>query len=94
MSRKSKYIGGSRVVSFRLPLVCYDDAMNAVYNVLSNYEPKHNGPTLIDNNNNTISSLHSEETIYKCGCALVGGLFRRSFGCKIVRVDHEYTIQT
>ena len=77
MSRERKYAGGSKVVSFRLPVIGYNEAMARVNELLNTIANEGNKTEL----NNTI--------VYNCGCTLIGGKHIKAIGCRLAIVDHK-----
>jgi hypothetical protein len=71
MSRDRKYTGGSKVVSFRLPVIGYNEAITRVNELLNTIAMEGNKTEL----NNTI--------VYQCGCTLHGGKHTKAIGCRM-----------
>ena len=95
--RKSKYIGGSKLVSFRLPIESLSSATIEIKAILRKYEKestktsqnsvkptkKRSKTTLED-----IKQIDPNNIIYKCGCTKSNGLFRRRKDCKELLSKH------
>lgn len=84
--KASKYIGGSKIVSFRLPIESLTIATIEINAILKKYErvkPNKNKTTL---NTATVQSkttlANKTQHNYQCGCSYNDGLFRRVAGCK------------
>ena len=97
--KTSKYIGGSKIVSFRLPLSSLSSAITDIKAVLYKYEELDR----INSQNSVIPLCTSAKTTlgtktvikakrepitYVCGCAVVDGLFRRQAGCSKAKMQH------
>ena len=80
MSRERKYKGGSKVVSFRLPLIGYNEAMQRVNDLLN--------IIAIEGNGKDKNQLNSP-IIYVCGCTLSSGKHTKAIGCRLAVVDHK-----
>jgi len=98
MGRDSKYIGGSKVVPFRLPIVGYKAVRTRVQTLLdeiaqeSQYKSQNTAKPLPASAKTTLTTkaptTHTGPIAYVCGCTLSGGLFRRVAGCKMDRGEH------
>ena len=75
--RQSKYINGSKITSYRLPLDKYEEVNKRIIQLLKEYE----GNTITVN---TIKAINTG-----CGCTYEGGLFRRNPTCKILKDKHK-----
>jgi hypothetical protein len=94
MSSYRKYTGGSKVVSFRLPIKGYKEAMarvNALLDTIareSNDKPA-NATKPEEARDNTVLNKEDTSLTYQCGCTTNNILFRRASGCSLARVDHR-----
>ena len=90
--KQSKYIGGSKIVSFRLPIEALSTATIEIKALLNKYERDTTKTT--ENSVKPLSkqsktTLEYRNTItYKCGCIKEDGIFKRLEGCKIVASMH------
>ena len=90
--KQSKYIGGSKIVSFRLPIEALSTATIEIKALLSKYEKEATKTT----QNNVKSTTKQSKTklgyrntiTYKCGCSKENNIFKRSQGCKVVASIH------
>lgn len=99
MTRLSKYNGGSRLTTFRLPIDGYKSTrvrVQALLDEIAN-ESQHKREIAVKSTGtsaktalaNNVAREKISNAIYKCGCSNDGALFRRAFGCRIARVDHR-----
>ena len=103
MTRVSKYAGGTKIVSFRLPIDGYVQARERVQILLDKIaiEMQDNStPAKKKRQVNAMTvmkrkAFKQSKTIaiqgvtYECGCCIDNELFRRAIGCRIARVDHR-----
>ena len=102
MARISKYKGGSRLTTFRLPTEGFKSTRARVQALLNEIagEMKDKGKTTLSPvvaSAKTILGIKevinpiedNGKTVYVCGCTVENDLFRRAFGCRIARVDHR-----
>lgn len=95
--RQSKYIGGSKLVSFRLPKTSLAQAIIEIKEVLERYEIESSkthekvtksmavqSETRFTNSN----ELDQKNISYYCGCTKTDGLFRRHKDCKDLISKH------
>jgi hypothetical protein len=91
MSRERKYTGGSKVVSFRLPVIGYDEAMARVNDLLNTIAIEGNAmqsEAFTDNDSQSIHRYDVESITYQCGCSNIQGKHVKALGCRIAIVDH------
>lgn len=96
--RKSKYIGGSRLAQFRLPIDGYKSTrarvnalLDEIANEMNNNDEISTIPLVTSAKTTLATKAQSKSTnsiTYECGCSYDGGIFRRGNGCKIDRVRH------
>lgn len=94
----SRYTGGSRVRSFRLPIEGYTSAVarvNALLDEIANEmreSDSNDVSPMVASAKTTLTnkapSKQIDSIIYECGCSYDGGIFRRASGCKVDRVRH------
>jgi hypothetical protein len=94
--KQSKYIGGSKIVAFRLPKEALNLAIIDIKAVLKKYEqvntiePQNNVKPLPTSAKTKLSSKPIKDvTTYVCGCSINEGLFKRAQGCIIPRPHHR-----
>jgi hypothetical protein len=94
--KQSKYIGGSKIVAFRLPKEALNLAIIDIKAVLKKYEqvnldkPQNNVKPLPTSAKTTLSSKPiTDVTTYVCGCSIDSGLFKRVQGCVVPRPHHR-----
>ena len=75
--RQSKYINGSKITSYRLPIDKFDEVNKRITQLLKEYE------------GNTITVNAIKTTTIVCGCTYEGSLFRRNTTCKIPKDKHK-----
>lgn len=95
--RQSKYIGGSKLVSFRLPKTSLAQAIIEIKEVLERYEIESTKTTQNSVKSTTkqpetrlgnSNELDKKNIPYKCGCTKTNGLFRRHKDCKELTSKH------
>jgi len=103
MTRVSKYAGGTKIVSFRLPVDGYVQARSRVQALLDKIAIEmqdNSAPAKKKRQVNAMAVMKRKafkqaKTIaiqgvtYECGCCIDNELFRRAIGCRIARVDHR-----
>lgn len=99
MTRLSKYNGGSKLTTFRLPIEGHKSTRVRVQALLdeiaseSQYKRqiavKSTGASAKTTLDNNVVRDKISNVMYNCGCSNDGSLFRRAFGCRIARVDHR-----
>lgn len=95
--KTSKYIGGSKIVAFRLPKNSLAQAIIEIKEVLARYEREvtethekatksmvAQSETRLNNSNDAAI----KNITYKCGCTKTNGLFRRHKDCKELLSKH------
>lgn len=97
--KKSKYIGGSRLAQFRLPIEGYKSTrarVNALLDEIANEMKETHGKgtkSTVASAETTLARKAQSKTIYsttyQCGCSYDAGIFRRGNGCKIDRQGHR-----
>lgn len=93
--KQSKYTGGSKIVSFRLPIEALSVATIEIKTILSRYEREstktnQNSVKLLSKQSKT--RLTNRNTItYKCGCVKEQGIFKRHTECKENALKHYNT---
>ena len=90
-----KYIGGSRLVSFRLPINGYKSTRARVQALLDqiahemNLEAQNSAKPLSASAKTTLTDRTQLSPItYVCGCSIEDGLFKRGKGCALDRNRH------
>lgn len=96
--RKEKYVGGSKVATFRLPLEGFSVVRARVNELLEQIASE---MSLEGQNDVSPASKQSKTTLtpkavkqavsvitFCCGCTLEGVLFRRDNSCKVLRSKH------
>jgi len=92
MANTSKYKGGSTLTTFRLPTDNYQEAREAINELLRGYEigqeqAKQEAPKLVKKS--SIKPLLTGKPIaYQCGCTIESGLLKRAKGCKRGKAEH------
>lgn len=98
MSRGKKYQGGSKLRSFRLPIVGYEQAEVRIQALLDSIasESVNDVHASCYMNSTNLANIVSNELgndinyiRYYCGCAMTNDTFRKAIGCRIARVDHR-----
>ena len=93
--KTSKYKGGSKIVSFRLPLTSLSLATKEINELLKKYEhiksnkDKTAGVPALKQSKTTLATKALNNIVYPCGCSYDSGLFRRVAGCRIDRGMHR-----
>ena len=97
--KKSKYIGGSRLAQFRLPIEGYKSVrarVQALLDEIANEMKETHGKdtkSMVASAKTTLTSNDKPKAIegitYECGCSYDGGIFRRGNRCKIDRQRHR-----
>jgi hypothetical protein len=96
--RESKYLGGSKVATFRLPLEGFKSVRMRVQALLDEIaqemdkEPQKRLNPMVASAEikSTIKANNrvNNDVSYPCGCKMVGELFVRAPVCKMIRVIH------
>jgi hypothetical protein len=96
--RKSKYVGGGKVTTFRLPLEGFKSARVRVQALLDeiaqemNKEPQKRLSPMVASAKTRLAikanNRVNNDVSYPCGCKMIGELFVRASGCKMIRVIH------
>ena len=103
MTRVSKYAGGTKIVSFRLPIDGYVQARGRVQILLDKIaidmqdnstqakkKRQVNAMTVMKRKAfKQAKTIAIQGMTYQCGCCIDNELFRRAIGCRIARVDHR-----
>jgi hypothetical protein len=95
MSRTSKYKGGSKVVSFRLPIEGYKSVRIRIQALLDEiakeelYRVEKSVKSTLASAETRLSDRLDYNIIYQCGCTVTDGLFRRVSSCKLERLGHR-----
>lgn len=90
--KKSKYKGGSKIVSFRLPKEKLHTATIEIYNLLKKYEDASVTEVAHSEAKHTkqpTKPIHKQQ--WSCGCYMDGVLFIRNILCKQPRGAHTLT---
>ena len=96
--KEDKFIGGSKLACFRLPIEGYKSTRMRVNELLNQIALE---MSLEGQNDVSPTTKQSETTlvpkddkqvidrnVYPCGCKIVDGLFVRNGSCKMIRVIH------
>ena len=96
--KASKYLGGSKVATFRLPLEGFSAVRVRVNELLNqialemSLEGQNDVSPTTKQSKTTLAPKAVKQVIdsdvYPCGCKMVDGLFVRNGSCKMIRVIH------
>jgi hypothetical protein len=93
MANTSKYKGGSKLTTFRLPTDNYHEVREAINELLRGYEigqeqAKQEAPKLVKKA--SIKPIVNKQgtNTYECGCTIDNGLLKRVKGCKKGKNEH------
>jgi len=93
--KNSKYIGGSKIVSYRLPLHSLSTVNSEIKAILDRYAQIDHNKAQLDSiplcsSAKTVLSIEDkvEPITYVCGCTVIDSLFRRQAGCSKAKVQH------
>jgi hypothetical protein len=97
--RKEKYLGGSKVATFRLPLEGFssvrmrvNELLNQIASEMSLEGQNDVGPTTKQSKTTLTPKVVKQGVsviTFGCGCTLDGVLFRRDNSCKVMRSKHQ-----